>query len=253
MTKPALNPGFSLISCWERRAETPEAIAARFEVMINGLQKIDPLFAGWNVFKKKLIPLETIRDRLAQELDQGPDRGEHGNPVAPGYGLPLFSKDQIKSRSFYLEFQAGSTYPRTFANLVNLGTYFGAIDRDQNPDPSSTSYAIFKPALLAMVDAWDPLFSIALPNALRAYIDFEVATYFHATWVQYLCPWLAALITPPKSAITQRLANGGLVMSATTEIFDVENKTHMTIAEEIETAMAALNLIPWEDRARGLI
>jgi hypothetical protein len=254
MTTRVLSPGFSLISCWEKRAEPREAIAARFAIMIESLQKIDPIFAHWNVFKKELIPLETIGGRLAEELDQGPDKDEQGNPVASrGYSLPLFSRGQTKDRSFYLEFQAGSTYPRTFANLVNLGTHNGTIERSQNPDPSSISYDIFKPALLAMVEAWDPLFCIALPNALRAFIDFEVATYFHATWIQYLCPWLAALITPPESAIVERLSNGGIVMAATIEIFDVNNKAHMAVAEDIETAMASLNLIPWEERARGLV
>jgi hypothetical protein len=146
----------------------------------------------------------------------------------------------------------GSTYPRTFSNLVNLGTYNGTIEPNKSPDLSTTSYQIFKPTLLAMVEAWDPLFCIALPNAPRAFIDFEVALYSHATWMQYLCPWLATLIIPPKSALVED-PNGGLVMSATIDTFDVTNKAHMAAAEDIETAMAPLNLIPWEQRARGLI
>ncbi|MFZ3328524.1 MAG: Imm52 family immunity protein [Methylocella sp.] len=65
-------------------------------------------------------------------------------------------------------------------------------------------------------------------------------------------PWLASLVTPPPApVIVERLANGGLLMSATTETFDVENPAHMAAAHEIAAAIAPLNALPWEDRARA--
>jgi hypothetical protein len=51
--------------------------------------------------------------------------------------------------------------------------------------------------------------------------------------------------------IVGRLANGGLLMSATTQTFDVENPAHMAAAREIVAAIAPLNALPWEDRARA--
>ena len=64
--------------------------------------------------------------------------------------------------------------------------------------------------------------------------------------------WRASLVTPPPAqVIVGRLANGGLLMSATTQTFDVENPAHMAAAREIAAAIAPLNALPWEDRARA--
>lgn len=54
-----------------------------------------------------------------------------------------------------------------------------------------------------------------------------------------------ALVTPPPApVIVERLANGGLLMSATTQTFDVENPAHMAAAREIAAAIAPLNALP---------
>ncbi|MGH6869795.1 MAG: Imm52 family immunity protein, partial [Methylocella sp.] len=140
---------------------------------------------------------------------------------------------------------AGSTYPRQFPNDIMFMTAHGFV-----PDPAVTTYEIFKPALLAMVESWDPVCAKSYPDALYAPVPGGI--YFHQTWIQYLCPWLASLVTPPPApVIVERLANGGLLMSATTQTFDVENPAHMAAAREIAAAITPLNALPWEERARA--
>jgi Immunity protein 52 len=65
-------------------------------------------------------------------------------------------------------------------------------------------------------------------------------------------PWLASLITVPAApVIVEHLPNGGLLMSATRETFDVENPAHMAAARQIGAAIASLNDLPWAERARA--
>jgi Immunity protein 52 len=100
-----------------------------------------------------------------------------------------------------------------------------------------------------MVEAWDPVRCAAYPDALRGPVPR--GKYFRESWILYLCPWLAALVIPPASAIVERLPNGGPLMSAATQPFDVENAAHMAVARAMAAANAPLNTLPWEDRARA--
>jgi hypothetical protein len=58
-------------------------------------------------------------------------------------------------------------------------------------------------------------------------------------------------VTPPGSCVAEHLPDGGLLMSAKTEAFDVENPAHMTAARDIGAAIAPLNDFPWAERARA--
>ncbi|MGB6176613.1 MAG: Imm52 family immunity protein, partial [Methylocella sp.] len=112
------------------------------------------------------------------------------------------------------------------------------------------TYNIFKPALLAMADVWDPVCCAAYSDALIDAVPGGI--YFHEAWIKYLCPWVASLVTPPPAPVSvEHLPNGGLLMSATTETFDVENPAHMAAARAIAAAIAPLTALPWAERARA--
>ncbi|MGH6853443.1 MAG: Imm52 family immunity protein [Methylocella sp.] len=230
---------------WERRAETPEALAARFVRTIDSLQAIDPVFALWTCGSKRPKKFETMRDRYAEEVAEGLTKDDWGEPEPIyGYWFGALTRGQARDRSFSLRVHAGSTYPHPFANDITFLTNHNSI-----PDPAVITYEIFKRALLAIVEAWDPLCCTSFPLAILNLV--EKGLYFHETWIQYLCPWLASLVTPPASAIVEHLPNGGLLMSATAQTFDVGNPAHMTVARDIAAAIAPLNALPWEDRARA--
>jgi hypothetical protein len=97
--------------------------------------------------------------------------------------------------------------------------------------------------MLAIVGAWEPVKAGAYSDPL---IQLEEGdTNFPKPWIQYLCPWLARQIAPPASALVERLPDGGLLMSATTDTFDVDNPKHMSVAGHIAAAMAPLDRLPW--------
>ena len=101
-----------------------------------------------------------------------------------------------------------------------------------------------------MVEAWEPVCAKSYPDPLIASVPGGI--YFHQTWIQYLCPWLASLVTPlPAPVLVEHLPNGGLLMSATAETFDIENPSHMAAARSIAAAIAPLNDLPWAERARA--
>ena len=64
-------------------------------------------------------------------------------------------------------------------------------------------------------------------------------------WMTYLEPPLAKLVTPPRSAIVERTDKGGLLMIAIIERFNVANPEHITVAREIEVALAAVEAFLW--------
>jgi Immunity protein 52 len=110
---------------------------------------------------------------------------------------------------------------------------------DPAPDTDVVSYRIFRAALLAIVDAWQPDMAEAYPRQL---MEMNVEnSYFPKAWIQYLVPSLAQKIAPPSTALVEHLPNGALLMTATTETFDVKNPQHLAVAGDMAAAMAPLD------------
>jgi hypothetical protein len=72
--------GFKIRAYWERRAETPEALAERFVRTVDQLEEIDPVFALWTCGSKRPKRFETMRDRYAEEVAEGLTRDDWGDP-----------------------------------------------------------------------------------------------------------------------------------------------------------------------------
>ncbi len=247
MSKPNLvefksdSKSYSIHCNWEQRAETPEELAARFLRMIDSLKEIDPAFRLWTCGKKRPEKLEEVRDRYAEEIAAGITRDDWREPVpGDGYRFGARSRDTPKDRSFYVTCMGGSIIKRSFTNSVTLATDSVTGSR---PDAGVVSYRVFRPALLAIVDAWEPVRARATCHPLIQL--YKGDSLFPPVWIQYLCPWLAQKITPPSTVLSENLPNGGLLMSATTETFDVDNPAHLAAAQDMATAMAPLDRLPW--------
>jgi len=226
---------------WEARPETPEAIAARCLRTFDSLTEIDPLFALWTCGVTDPIDLETVRDHYAEEVRAGVSRDDWREPEPEcGYWCGGYTRNKPESRTFVLRCHAGSTIKTDFPNDATLETCsFGGTE----PDPDVVTHRIFRIAMLAIVAAWEPVKAGAYSDHLIQLEERD--TYFPRPWIQYLCPWLARRIAPPASAHVERLPDGGLLMSATTDTFDVGNPKHMSVAGDIAAAMAPLDRLPW--------
>ncbi len=229
---------FFINASWEERAETPDELAVRFLGMVDALKKVDPAFDLWTCGARGPRKFETVRDRYASEIAAGVTRDDWGEAMPfDGYWFGAMTRGVPEDRSFAVRIRAGSTVERPFVNFMTFTT-----SSMTNPDMNFISYRLFRAILAVIVDAWEPVRVAAYSYAL---IEINGDSYFPDPWIQYLCPWLARLITPPSSARVEHLPNGGLVMSATSETFDVANPAHLAVARDIGAAMAPLNELPW--------
>lgn len=242
--KKSKSKDYHIRASWEARAETPEALAARFLRMIDAFERIDPVFNLWTCGVKRPKKFETVRDRYAEEVAEGVSRDDWEEPTPVyGYWLGAFTRDTPDDRSFVVRCNAGATVDSPFPNSVIFET--SSMD-NLEPDASVVSYRVFRSALLAITDAWDP---VLVGGYSRRLIQMnERASRFPAAWIQYLCPWLAQKITPPASVLAENLPNGGLLMTATMETFDVHNSMHLAAAQDMAAAMAPLDELPWPSR-----
>ena len=239
--KTTKSKGYYVSGNWEGRAETPDELAARFLRMINSFEEIDPVFSLWTSGRKRPRKFETIRDRYAEEIAAGVTTDDWGESVpSDGYWFSARTRDTPNNRSFAVRCKAGSVLKYSFTNHVTLTTSSLA---DPRPDADVVSYRVFRAALLAIVDAWEPVRAGAYSQQLIQL--YASNSFFPAAWIQYLCPWLAEKITPPSTVLSEYLPNGGLLMSATTETFDVDNLAHLKAAQDMAAAMAPLDLLPW--------
>jgi hypothetical protein len=252
MTRPPIgieikneSRNFFLNANWEARAETPDELAARFLRMIDSLKETDPVFSLWTCGARRPEKLEEVRDRYAAEIAAGVARDEWTNKPCPeeGYSFGAFTRNTPKPRSFTVTCRAGSQVKDVFVNRLIISTNAEIRCR---PDTDIVSYRIFRSALLAIVDAWDPVHARATSHPLNE--TYGGGMYFGRAWMKYISPWLAEMITPPPTVLAERLPNGGLLMSATTETFDVDNPEHMKAAQDMEKAIAPLNRLPWPSK-----
>jgi hypothetical protein len=111
------------------------------------------------------------------------------------------------------------------------------------PDPAIIAYPAFKAALLAVVESFDATYCSAYPQQI---VDlWDPKPHLRIGWMSYVAPRFAYLITPPPSAIYERTSQGGLLISATEEIFRVDNPAHLAAAQDILKALAPFEALPW--------
>jgi len=227
---------------WEARAETPDRLALRFLRMIDSLREIDPaVFGLWTCGARRPRKFELDRDRYSEEIAAGVMRDDWGKPTPIyGYWFGARTRDTPDDRTFGVRCHAGGTVKESFPNAVTFETSSSA---NLEPDPAVVSHRIFRAAMLAIVDAWEPACGGAYSRKLIQLNDS--ASHFPAAWIQYLCPRLAKKVTSPSTVLAEHLPNGGLLMTATMETFDVHTPAHLAAAQDMAAAMAPLDALPW--------
>ncbi len=230
-------------AAWRAREETPDALADRFVRMIDELRRIDPLLELWKTRDRRArkYDFEAIRDRYVEIVKKCISRDDFGD-VSPleGYWLQASTRGQPSSRHYRILSHVGAHgYTRCNQNFLWFDT-----SSMETPDAGAIVYAIFRPVLLAIVEAWEPEDCVASCAQMRER-GLEGTGHFRAPWMQYLFSDFAALITPPDDVLVEHLPNGGLLMTATTETFDVDNPAHVAAAQSIGAATKKLNDLPY--------
>jgi hypothetical protein len=234
---------------WGPRAEEPEAIARKFLRSLAALATVNPVFGNWHVGHEEGVPLASLSfDDVVQFIRDGSvDQNDPEDPRPPVHslGYNFFALNTLAGgpRAVTVSVHAGQSFSTAY--YVNTADIEIPALCAENAD--LITLAVMKPALLALIEIWQPTWCGLRPAAI---FDFQVKSvpgrpWFGLTWVTYLSPRFAPLVTPPESVITESLPDGGLLMIATEDRFDVEDPAHMAAARAIEAAMAPVNALPW--------
>jgi hypothetical protein len=239
-----VSPRYIMDATWQARPETPEELADRFVRQIDLLKEIDPLFDLWTCGARRPRRYETICDRYAEEVAAGLSKDDWGEPVlVEGYSFGAITRGQADARSYALVVQAGAHMNnQRLQNRFGFSTFLSTV-----PDPEAITFQIFKAVMLSIIEVWSPMEVAARPQALLEHRTVE--GHFREPWIQYLAAPLATLVTPPASAVVEYPPGGGLLMSATTETFRVDDPAPLAVAHDIARAIAPLNETPYVKRS----
>ena len=205
------------------------------------LKQIHPAYDNW-IFNLKGKPkkFDALRETLAAAIAANVVRGDAGDPT-PIYGYRANVLNSMKNdpSSLALRVNAGAWVNRGyFCNSAEIKTGKRIV-----PDPSIIAYPAFKAALLALVESFDATYCSAYPQQITNLWPEDA--HLNLAWMSYVAPRFAPLITPPPTAIAERTAQGGLLLSATQETFRVDNPAHLAVAQDILKALAPFEALPW--------
>ena len=223
----------SLSAFWGSRRETPAALARRWLAVVRDLQKLDPALAAWfyGVDERGVpVPLDAraVEAIIASEASDSGYRFNAKSDIAGG-----------GPRVFELMMKGGDSW----YNVVTFGTSFF-----HEPDPALLRYDLFRAALLAIAEVFEAGHARAYSSALMDFwAEGEASSSFPVSWLSYVGPHLAPQVTPPAGVIVERRPNGGVLIAATTDLFDTDNPAHMAAAWAIEQAVLPLSRVrPWD-------
>jgi hypothetical protein len=229
-------------ACWASREESPESIAQRFVSLIDRLRQIDAALDPWTIVTQRGGPkkFEALRDNFAEFVRRQMSRDDFGLSPLEGYSFGAITRDQSQSAYYSLSVNAGSHLLIPELNQNSVGFKMNLFE---GREPIPVSFSIFKSVLLAIIQTWAPDDCVVIPEGLLDRID--LGRHFKDSWMQYLAKPFADLVTPPENILSERFADGGLLMTATTESFDVDNPAHVAAAHAIATATAGLEDLPY--------
>jgi hypothetical protein len=243
----AMTSEYTVVAYWGPRRENPEQCAARCQRMLEGLAAIDPAFGDW-VFVVDEEPVPVGREpggELVQIVADCVARADDGDPTpVMGFNLGGYARRKTALVSIGVLIHVGSAAP---ARNYMCNTVMLDMEPKNEGGFALITLDIVRRAVLAISAAWDATWCSAYPTALISLWTEQVPRRptFKMAWISYLSARFAPLVTPPRSASSERVPGGGLLMIATPDRFDVADPTHLAVAREIEAALAPVNALPW--------
>jgi hypothetical protein len=245
----------------ETSSETPAAIGATFLKTLDALSGVDPLFAGWQVFRNlqiaedeqpRQVPLDAARKRITEIVESGVARNDYDEPE-PIYGYSAVATAGVRGPR-YVTLSVHTTLN------PDVGLKFG--EHNIASDLSIVTYPLFKAALLAISTVGAVQWSYAQAyrnNVVEVPMDlapgvpaFRIDTaaqvpldptfpdsIFHVPWIVYLSAERAAGVTLAREVLTEHMPDSGLLMSAATERLDPMNPKHVRRARILAETLIA--------------
>jgi hypothetical protein len=213
------------------RVGTPAVIGARFLDTLDTLSEVDPLLARWDVLDlpaMAALPLAEARPHIAGIVEKNVVRDDHDQAeLVSGYKAIAVVDNGEPSRNITFRVAAGAVY-QSGDIMLQIGEPICPTDRRM------VSYSLFRKALLAVIAAWHPPWGCANVFKMDYWEEPLVPgapllpySRFHIPWIAYLSAKLATGFALPGEIRTERVADGGLLMTATDEPLDPTNPEHL--------------------------
>jgi hypothetical protein len=244
--------GYVIQSYWGPRREAPAQLGSRFWRMLQSLGGVNPAFSSWKFIgtdRFRPLPLGPGNE-LTRLIADGVATADDGDPT-PVYGYHFGASARADPKAVITLLVHAGSYPPSppyFANTAGLQT-----QPLNEHNAALVTMPIFKAALIAIAEAWDATWCGAYPSDIIPLWPDRIAVgrpMFNMAWITYLSPRFAPMVTPPRSAIVEYTPQGGIIMTATEQQFDVNNPAHIAAAREIEAALAPINALPWPPDAQ---
>ena len=241
---------FKIYSQWSLREETPAELGERVLRNLDALAAISPLFRDWTFLdlfrnglemteeniQEFLFPLDEVRSRMTQMVERGVSKDDDWQPDPDsGYSLVAYCGEDYSSQAVTLTVHGGGIYPVTDRDAIFETSEYVATD------PAIVAYPVFKAVFLSLVESWNVDWARAYSSELRNHWKETYPQRFDLSWMTYLSAPFARRIVPPKDAIVEQTKDGGLLLIAAEETFDVSNPNHMAAAHSIADALEPLN------------
>ena len=236
---------------WEARQEPVRDSAVRVLRMLRTLGHCRPGFDRWTqgawTRREANVPFSTL------PLQVGPMMNRlEAERVGVRKGRPFLSSNHSFSASNMafgrpVHLSGSIDWSETISEMPNHVAL--ALRYETEVERQKFSVDLIKAVLLALVDAWEPAIGRIDPPGLwtprRDGAGRPVLARFRAGWMTYLAPPFARQIQPPSGAVIESLLDGGMLILATGERFEIENAGHRAIYDAIQAAMTPLNDMAW--------
>lgn len=247
---------FNIYGGWGMREDTSEMLGQRMLRSLDALSGLNPLFEHWWMVNHSLtlddfenlepgqggFPLEDVRSRMAEIVELGVKKADDGDPTPLlGYGMSALNSPISSSKSVCLMVSGGDSVNEWGSRWATFSTEYGEF-----PDPSIVAYPVFKGALLTIVSCWNPDYVQAYSSDIMK-LWSKPRAYLELSWMTYLSEPQSRRIVLPSDLLIERTGDGGVLMIAAEETFDVSNPKHVAAAKSMRDAFSPLN-DEWEQK-----
>jgi hypothetical protein len=234
------------------RDESPEELGERTLRCLDAIVPLHPAFHDWEFIRRSrdpdemeednyrefLWPLDQARLRMTDVVDKWAIMVDDFGQPEPKDGYSILACNLFASPSQVVSLGVRGGGLMRWTGAMRKATF--DTNMTHEADPTIVSYPVFKSVLMAIISCWDVEFAQVYSHDLVELWE-PILPLFNLSWMVYLSAPLAQKITLPADVLVERLADGGLIMIAAEETFDVANSKHLARARSILNALEPLN------------
>jgi hypothetical protein len=124
----------------------------------------------------------------------------------------------------------------------DFNSIFFQLGRESSANRDLLNYAVLKDTLVAVAQSWNADWATIEPWACDLIPRDAKGDLIRpwGGWLTYLCPAFACKITPPVTAISERLSNEDLLLAVTKDQFDPSSPSQVAVYNAVQASLRPL-------------